>query len=218
MQNQIRVLVIDDERMFRDSIARAIGATPGFTVVGCCGSISGAVDLLRNQVADVVLLDYDLGAERGTAFLPLARAKGFAGNVVVLTADLSVAEGAALVRQGVSGICLKSEGLPTLIETLQLAVQGVTTIDERYFRAASEPPAGGSEAFSERERQIISYLMTGLSNKQIATRIAMSEPTVKAALRRIYNVTGVRSRGQLVCMLLEKDGSDTTSGTAVPVP
>jgi DNA-binding NarL/FixJ family response regulator len=204
MTNEITVVVIDAERNFREDIADAVETVPGFHVVASSGSVSEGLDELSRQTAHLVILESNRSPSGATTFLPRARAQGFTGSVVVVTGDMSLAEGAALVQQGVSAICPKDRGVAPILEVMQLAAQGVTTIEERYFRAATEFKAGIIPDLNEREWQIIHHLMNGLSNRQIAARIRLSEGTVKATLRRIYDITGVRSRGQLVCMLLNR--------------
>jgi DNA-binding NarL/FixJ family response regulator len=60
-QQTIEVLLVDDHALFRESVARLLGAEPGFKVVGHCGSIEAALEALRERHVDVVLLDFDLG-------------------------------------------------------------------------------------------------------------------------------------------------------------
>jgi len=203
MTNKIRVLIIDAGTMFRESIARLIGGIPDFHIVGCTGTVTEGLDVLRHYTADLVLLGSSQRPGGAITFLPRARPQGFNGAVVVLTSELTLAEGAAFVQQGVSAICPKIQDIDALLEAMQLAVQGVTTIEERYFRAATELRSGQGLDLTEREWHIIHHLMDGLSNKQIAARIGMSEATVKAGLRRVYDATGARSRSQLACILLD---------------
>ena len=143
-------------------------------------------------------------------FVPRARLMGFRGAVVVLATGLTPADGAAFIRQGVSAICPASQDFAGVAEVILLASKGVTSIDESYFRAATELKPGQSLDFTQREWHIIHHLMNGLTNRQIADRIGMSEATVKAALQRIYDATGAHSRNQLACMLL--DGSAMGQG------
>ena|ERR1051326_7591514 len=203
MTNDVRVLIIDAAPLFRENLARFVGACHGFHIAGRAGTIIEGLELLRHHTADIVLLGSARGPGGITTFLPRARPLGFNGAVVLLTAGLTVEEGAAFVQQGVSAICPKNIDNAALLEIMQLAARGVTAIEERYFRAATALKPGQSLDLSEREWRIIHYLMEGLSNKQIACRIGMSEATVKAALRRIYDATGARSRSRLACILLD---------------
>ena len=110
---KIRVLVIDDHALVRESIARALASEPDMETAHCA-SIAEAMVLLEQAPADVVLLDYDLGVERGSTFLPAARDAGFSCFVLVVTAWISDTEAMRLVRQGVSGILLKEKALAEL--------------------------------------------------------------------------------------------------------
>ena len=102
----IRVLLIDDHALFRESLASVLGAQPDITVAHC-GSIREALPILAQTPYDLVLLDHDLGSERASQFLPAARQAGFEGKVLVVTAWVSENEARRLIRQGVGGIFLK---------------------------------------------------------------------------------------------------------------
>lgn len=204
MTDEIRVLIIDSEQAFREKLAADIADQPGFRVAGCATSVTEGLELLREEPADIVLLEAAKGAGVADTFVPRARAQGFQGAVVMLTSNLTAAEGAAFVRQGVSAISIKSKDIAPVLEVMQLAVKGVTTIEERFFRAATECKAAEVPNLSEREWQIVHHLVNGLGNRQIAARIHMSVGTVKASLRRIYAATGVRNRNALVLSLGRK--------------
>src|SRR5579872_1207222 len=105
-QKSIRVLLVDDHALFRESVASVLAAEPDLKVAHC-PSIREALPLLAQHPYDVVLLDHDLGSERASQFLPAARQGGFEGRVLVVTAWVSDTEGRRLMRQGVSGIFLK---------------------------------------------------------------------------------------------------------------
>src|ERR1022692_3218665 len=102
----VRILLVDDHALFRESVARVLAAEPDIQIEHC-GSIREALQLLAQQRYHLVLLDHDLGSERASQFLPAARQSGFDGRVLVVTAWVSDTEGRRLMRQGVSGIFLK---------------------------------------------------------------------------------------------------------------
>ena len=80
----VRVLLIDDHALFRQSVAQSLAQDP--LRVEQCASIRDALTLLSQQIFDLVLLDHDLGAERASQFQPAARQIGYAGRVLVVTA------------------------------------------------------------------------------------------------------------------------------------
>ena len=205
-QPTIRVLLVDDHALFRESVSRVLGDKPGFDIAHC-GSIREALPLLAQRRFDLVLLDHDLGSERASQFLPAARQIGFEGRVLVVTAWVSDTEARRLMRQGVAGIFLKEGPLSELIESIRTVVEGGTWLDRSFARmedrtAAAEPTS--VPVFNERQRKVLRFVLEGLSNKEIAWRLQISESYVKAILQSLFQKTGVRTRGQLVRVAFEQ--------------
>ncbi len=204
---KIRILLVDDHAVFRESVARALGAEPDLTAAHCA-TIRAALQTIEQQPIDVVLLDHDLGAERGSQFLPSARQLGFTGRVLIVTAWVSDTEARRLLRQGVSGIFVKENPLSVLAESIRAVQAGDTWLDQRYRNLAGEEqgtaqPASGPR-FNERQRKVLRFVLEGLSNKEIAWHLQISESYVKAILQSLFEQTGVRTRGQLVRVALEQ--------------
>jgi len=201
----IRALLVDDHALFRESVAVLLGSQPDFEIEHC-GSIREALDLLAEHTFDLVLLDHDLGAERASQFLPAARQAGFEGRVLVVTAWVSDTEARRLLRQGVAGIFLKQGGLNELSECIRRVAAGGVLPD-----TISAPPSDtvqnqppGPPVFNERQRKVLRFVLEGLSNKEIAWRLHISESYVKAILQSLFQKTGVRTRGQLVRVAFEQ--------------
>jgi two-component system nitrate/nitrite response regulator NarL len=152
-----------------------------------------------------VLLDHDLGNERASAFLPAARQAGFAGRVLVVTAWVSETEARRLLRQGVSGIFRKEAPLEELTASIRTIAGGGTWTDPSLPRAATKDSETQAQPkFSERQRKVLRFVLEGLSNKEIAWRLQISESYVKAILQNLFLKTGVRTRGQLVRVVFEQ--------------
>src|SRR4051794_748761 len=92
----IRILLLDDHAMFREGLSRILRDEADFTVAGECGSVSEAIPLLKNGVT-MVLLDADLGGERGLEFVEAAHRAGFQGQILVVTAGISGQEAVQLI-------------------------------------------------------------------------------------------------------------------------
>jgi two-component system, NarL family, nitrate/nitrite response regulator NarL len=200
----IRLLLIDDHALFRESMARVLGDDPAFEIVHC-GSIREALALLAENRFDVVLLDHDLGTERASQFLPAARQGGYEGRVLVVTAWVSDTEARRLLRQGVSGIFLQKAPLNELNESIRVVAAGGSWMDSSFAAAAAEPERGASGVnLSDRQRRVLRFVLEGLSNKEIAWRLQISESYVKAILQSLFQKTGVRTRGQLVRVAFEQ--------------
>lgn len=207
-QQTIEVLLVDDHALFRESVARLLGAEPGFKVVGHCGSIEAALEALRERHVDVVLLDFDLGEREGTQFLHLSKKQGFSGKVLVVTAGVVDSEAAELIRNGVSGIFMKHNSAALLAQGIRDVMAGKVLLSQELLQRAMSTASGPrqesqAEPFTQRERQVLSYIFEGLSNKEIAGRIGVSESSVKATLQQLFAKTGVRTRSQLVRIALE---------------
>ncbi len=198
------ILVVDDHALFRESVARVLSTEPDFAIQHC-GSIREALDALAQQRYDLVLLDHDLGTERASQFLPAARQAGFEGKVLVVTAWVSDTEARRLMRQGVSGIFLKEAPLNELTESIRTVASGGVlrgrTASKLEEAAVAET---GSPVFNERQRKVLRFVLEGLSNKEIAWRLQISESYVKAILQSLFQKTGVRTRGQLVRVAFEQ--------------
>jgi len=199
----IRALLIDDHALFRESVASVLTG-PGLEVEHC-SNIRDGLRLLTERHFDVVLLDHDLGVERASLFLPAAHDAGVEVRVLVVTAWISENEARRLLRQGVSGIFLKQEPLEELKEAIRTTVAGGLYLDKSFARMSGES-RGQKETplFNERQRRVLRFVLEGLSNKEIAWRLQISESYVKAILQSLFKKTGVRTRGQLVRVAFEQ--------------
>jgi DNA-binding NarL/FixJ family response regulator len=202
----IRALLIDDHALFRQSVAQALSRDADLHVEHC-GSIRDGLTLLSQQRFDVVLLDHDLGAERASQFLPAARQIGYEGRVLVVTAWVSETEARRLLRQGVNGIFLKQGDLGELAAAMRTVAAGGSWLDRSFAALGDDPassPQAAAPAFNERQRKVLRFVLEGLSNKEIAWRLQISESYVKAILQGLFQKTGVRTRGQLVRVAVEQ--------------
>lgn len=201
-----RVLLVDDHALFRESVSRILADELGLQV-DHCATIRDAMDRLAQQKFDLVLLDHDLGTERASQFLPAARQAGFEGRVLVVTAWVSDTEARRLLRQGVAGIFLKEGPLSDLAEAIRAVIEGGTWVDRSFARSEEEEAqiaGSGQPVFNERQRKVLRFVLEGLSNKEIAWRLQISESYVKAILQSLFQKTGVRTRGQLVRVAFEQ--------------
>lgn len=209
VSSRIRVLIVDDHTLFRESVARLLQSEHDFEVRHC-GSVSEGISAVSSWTADVVLLDFDLGTEKGSSFLAKAHAAGFQGKTLLLTAGVNELEAADLIRQGICGIVLKHSSPTELSESIREALAGKVWFEQGYLKrimeAASTPgrPGPRSRYFTERELQVLSFVFEGLANKEIADRLGVSESSVKASLQQLFDKTGVRTRSQLVRIALEQ--------------
>ncbi len=204
----IRIVLLDDHALFRESVARLLGSEPGFEVVATCGSVQEALTTLRQGPVDIVLLDFDLGQSDGMQFMRSAGEQGYQGKVLVVTAGVGNEEAADLIRSGVSGIFTKSNSATLLAEGIRDVMAGKVWFDQVLLQeamgGARARPENQAGRFTERERLVLSCVFEGLANKEIAEKISVSESSVKATLQQLFSKTGVRTRSQLVRIALEQ--------------
>jgi len=205
----IRILLVDDHALFRESLARLLGSEPGFQVVGECGSVDAAIEALRERPADVVLLDFELGGRDGLQFMRWARQRSFGGRVLVVTAGVEENQAAELIRAGACGIFMKHKSAPLLAQAIRDIIAGKVWLDQALLIGAltsgvRTPVDTEKDRFTPRERRVFSFVLEGLANKEIAARIGVSESSVKATLQQLFSKTGVRTCSQLVRIALEQ--------------
>jgi two-component system nitrate/nitrite response regulator NarL len=200
----IRILVIDDHGLFRESLSRLLAAERDFHIVAQCASPAEAQSKITNEQVDVVLLDFDFGEQNCIELLRWAVTEHFKGKILVVTAGLSDNQAAELVRLGVSGIFLK-HGLPeALTQAIRDVAVGKVYLDEKTLRGAMVAFSKTELPPTDRERQVLGLILEGLSNKLIGERLGVSESSVKASIQQLFSKTGVRTRSQLVRIALER--------------
>jgi DNA-binding NarL/FixJ family response regulator len=205
----VHILLLDDHALFRESVGRLLATEPDFRVVAHCGTIPDALQVLRQTAIDMVLLDFDLGEHDGREFVRLAVAEGFAGKILVVTAGVDRTAVTDLLRAGVSGVFMKRDSAAALAKGIREVMAGRIWLDREHLLPAlgSSPAAGPDDRrtpFTAREQQVLSGVFDGLANKEIATRLGVSESSVKATLQQLFSKTGVRTRNQLVRIVLEQ--------------
>lgn len=155
-----------------------------------------------------MLLDFDLGESTGTQFLSSARRQGFDGKVLIVTAVVHQGQASELIHAGVSGIFMKHHSAALLTHAIRDVAQGRVFFDQELLQAAVAPKTRQTahshpEHFTQRERQVLSFVFEGLANKEIAECLGVSESSVKATLQQLFAKTGTHTRAQLVRVALE---------------
>ena len=209
MTDPVRILIVDDHNVFGDSLAGMFSALPGFRVVAHQATVAEAVRTLSAEPVDVVLLDFQLRDERGSALINWAASEGFKGQFLIVTAALSSEDAAWLIRRGVAGIILKEKPFEELLSAVNTVARGGKWLDQPFLKLLMTTLASGAVAppaplFTERERATLRLLIDGCTNKEIGKRLVVSESAVKSTLQRLFEKVGVRNRGQLIRVAIQK--------------
>jgi DNA-binding NarL/FixJ family response regulator len=210
MAQKIRLLLVDDHSLFRESLGRLLAAEKDLELAGGFSSTAEAIAALDTNSIDVVLLDFDLGDRQGFDFLEAAKQRGFTGRILMVTAGMSDADTLRALERGAAGIFLKHCPPGTLITAIRKVFEGETWVDSHAVRSLVAAVSSSQEkpqpflALNERERSVLKVVFEGLTNKEIAGKLNISEGYVKAVLQQLFQKTGVRNRSQLVRIALER--------------
>jgi DNA-binding NarL/FixJ family response regulator len=214
MSGEVRILLVDDHAIFRESLFRLLAREPGLEVVGHCATVSEGREIIASTPVDLVLLDYDLGAEAGTDLLKHLHETHSNVRVLMLTAGMMASATLMALENGASGVILKHSGTHQLLEAIEKVARGEAWWDPDVMRsiassAAAAPARWGKvRELTERQRLVLRGILDGLSNKEIAARLQVSETAVKASIQELFSKAGVRTRSQLVRVALERFSSD----------
>lgn len=209
LKRKIRLLLIDDHTLFREGVARLLSSESDMKLVAHCGTLRECVATLAEESIDVVLLDLDLGNERGADFFRRANELGYKGRVLILTGGVDPEEAARLLAQGAVGIFLKHNRPQLLSKSIRRVVAGEVWLDQSYVQALLKEVTQREDAeqrrtLTQRQREVLRGVFEGLANKEIASHLQVSEAAVKATLQQLFQKTGVRTRSQLVRIALEQ--------------
>ncbi len=205
----IRILLIEDQTLLRELLARTLAAEPDFKVAGQCASVREAFEIVSKNAVNMVLLDINSRAEQGGAFLNGARGVGYRGKVLAVTAGLSEREAAWLLHRGCSGIFPKEEPADLLVERIRAVIAGTFNVDSHsvnttlpHVEITAQRLRG--RALTPRESEVLHGVREGLTNKEIAERLGISQSSVKSFLRALFAKTGARTRAHLVVAAIEQ--------------
>lgn len=210
MNGGIRVVVVDDHPMFRQGLVWALRHAKGISVVGEGGSVGEALSLSTTQQPDVLLLDLSLkGTDtEGLAIAQLVRQSYPTIKIIILTVSENEKHVAAALKIGVAGYvlkCVSGQEIAQIVRDVSSGAQHVQPdLAARLLMQASEeskavaPQALPKASLTTREDQILKLVCRGLTNKEVARELDISEKTVKHYMTAIMTKLGVRNRTEAV--------------------
>jgi len=200
-----------------------------------CDTHAEALEVLNSSPVDIVLVDFDIGMERGSDFIPAARQANYQGRILVIAGSADVWNSAIALKLGASGIFLKSDATDHLVQAIRLVGSGGMWVDQKVIqlladRLINRYSAPEDQTFTDpledRERNVLSGILGGLSNRKIGDNLGLTESNVKNIVQRLFGKAGVKTRGQLVRVALEglpvgarklfKPQPDQTKGRTLP--
>lgn len=219
-------LLIDDHVLFREAIGLLIRARlPGLELLEASDLAAGMVVLREQPDVGLILVDLNLPDVQGPVLIEQLRRQAPGARMIVLSADDRPETVARCLQAGASGFVPKTAQGDTLAQALQqvLALEHMAAADPpvasmpsgvraRGFQPVTEPPGSAEfkptiQGLSPRQRDVLSLLLQGRSNKMICRELGLSESTVKTHLEVIFRRLGVNSRTQAVMAAARLFGS-----------
>jgi len=195
----IRILVVEDQALFREGLSHLFGLESDMEVAGQCGSAEEALRVLQQIQVDVLIASGRLGPQLVSA----ARDGGRSEAIVVITDDLRPEESLTVLHAGARAILSRYSSSETLTRAIRVVASGGAWLDrETVDLLAAGPRPAPEPALSDRDQRILEGISEGRTNRRIAESLGISEGAVKAALHRLYAKTQTRTRAQLVRLML----------------
>ncbi len=213
-RNKIRILVADDHPIFRDGLRKLLEAEADFRVIGEASDGEEAVKLAHELKPDVLLLDLAMPRQPGLDALRELSAAATPVRTILLTVAIEKAQLVEALQLGARGVVLKETSTELLLKSIRSVVAGQYWVGReavtdlvRVLRDLI--PAAGEEAkkkafgLTPRELEIVSAIVLGYTNRDIARKFNISEDTVKHHLTNIFDKVGVSNRLELALFSIE---------------
>lgn len=207
----IRVVLADDHRIILEGLEQLFRREPDFEVVATCTDGDEALAAVGHYAPDVLVLDVKMPGRDGLSVLKRMHEENRGTRVVLLTAFMTDDEVAEAMQHGVRGLVLKESAAVRLVDTVRKVAAGQRALDQNVlartleeFLTRQTAVQRVAEVLSPRETEIVRMVATGLRNKEIATKLAIGEGTVKTHLHTIYRKLGVHGRVELALYASER--------------
>ena len=202
----IRLVVVDDHPVVRHGLVSMLGYEKDLQVVGEAANGEDAVNVILEHKPDVTLLDLRLPGFSGIEVMKQVRAQLPHARFLVLTTYDTDEYIIPALSNGAQGYLLKDTSPDELVRAIHSIAQGGAALQPGVAARFLENVAGqkSSEELSDRELEVLRLLVSGASNKMIASQINLSENTVKSHLSHIFSKLSVQSRAEAVAVALQR--------------
>ncbi len=213
MSEPIRVVVVDDHAIVRKGITALLATEPGIQVVGEASNGSEALEQAKTLKPDVMLMDLVMPQMDGIEAILQIKASQPDVRILVLTSFAADDKVLPAIKAGALGYLLKDSSPEDLVQAIRQVYRGESWLHptiarkvlQELTRPAERPPAPDtSDTLTEREAEVLRLIAQGLSNREIAERLVLSEATVRTHVSNILNKLHLASRTQAALYALRE--------------
>ena len=203
----VRVVVVDDQELFRRGLTMLLGVEPDIEVVGEAGDGNSAIELVLETVPDVVLLDVRMPKRSGLEACMRIKEQAPSTRIIMLTVSDEEGDLYEAVKNGASGYLLKDSSIEEVAQAIRVVNEGqslispsmaVKLIDEFKQMSKPEREQGPALRLTDRELEVLRLVAKGLNNREVAKELFISENTVKNHVRNILEKLQLHSRMEAV--------------------
>jgi DNA-binding NarL/FixJ family response regulator len=203
--NKIRLVIVDDHPVVRDGLRGMLESQPDFEVVGEAANGEQAVQLANSLMPEVMLMDLRMPVMDGVTALGEIKSSSPTVQVLVLTTYDSDADILPAIEAGAMGYLLKDTSREDLYSAIRATARGESVLSPGVAaRIISQMRAPAEEKLSDREVEVLQLVAEGESNSEIASRLHISQATVKSHLIHIFGKLGVSDRTAAVTVALRR--------------
>lgn len=202
MSETVRILIAEDHPLMRSGIVAEISAEPDLEVIAIAEDGEQALELFREHRPDISLIDLRLPKRNGLQVIEAIRRDCPTARIIVLTTAAGDVHAVRAFKAGAAGYLLKHMLRDELIHAIREVHAGRRRIPAEVAKIIAENFV--ADAMTGREVEVLARVAEGLSNKEIATRLFISEYTVKAHLKTILQKLGANDRTHAVMIALQR--------------
>ncbi|MFW0698968.1 response regulator [Pantoea sp. R13S299] len=204
-QSALTLMIVDDHPLMRRGVRQLLALDPRLEVIAEANNGTEALAEARRQEPDIILLDLNMKGMSGLDTLKALRHEGISSRILVLTVSDTRSDIFAMVDAGADGYLLKDSEPEILLGHILQASRGERVFSEGVasYLDNRQHSADPLRQLTERERDVLQEVARGLSNKEIAGILHISEETVKVHIRNLLRKLDVRSRVAATVMWLE---------------
>lgn len=191
----MRLLLVDDDALVLESLEILLSDDPSLVITGKAENGVQALSFLQKHAVDMVLLDIQMPFMDGIETAQRIRSEFPHIKILMLTTFADYRTLHRCLESGASGFLLKSDSTEKQIMTIKAVYQGLPVISEQALKSFSDEALFSD--LTQREQEVLVQIAQGLSNKEIATRLCMSEGTVRNMISVMLDKLDVRDRTQL---------------------